>query len=202
MTKVPRRTAAPAVKILKAFADFREAKNLEATAKATHEKLRDDVLMPALKAAGKAHGEKGQHLAIDLPEPIDGFVRLVRRTNESRAIDVDAAEAMLKKKGVLDQCQLSTITISGVTGDIVDELLETLAKLKLEQKYGVLPTCHTTFSQEAMYAIYQRQRQELEALEAAGKKIGVRERSKYITEAELDGLIVTETTYSFHPEKT
>lgn len=201
MTKVPRRSTATAPKIVTAFRDFRAAKNAEADAKAKHERLRDEVLMPALKAAGKAHGERGQHLAIDLPEAIDGFVRLVRRANESRAIDIDAAEKLLKKKGVLEKCQLASVSITGITADQLDELLADLAKLKIERKYGVVPMSHTAFSQEAMYAIYQRQRQELQEREDKGDRITAIERRKYLTEEELDGLIVTDTTYSFHPEK-
>jgi hypothetical protein len=199
MTTVPRRTKTS--KLVEAFRTFRDAKNLAETNVAIANRLRDEVIMPGLKATGTAHGEQGQHLAIDLPEPIDGFTRLVRRANKSRAVDIDAAEKMLKKKGVFEQTQSASVTITGITADRLEELLTDLAKLKLEKKYGVLPQSQTSFSQELMYAVYQRQRQELQEREDKGEKLGVRERNKYISEADLDALIVTDTTYSFHPEK-
>lgn len=214
MTKVPRRAGAsgtttktPAkaydpAPLAKIFADFRKQKNAAEAAVIEANRLRDEELMPALIKHGEAYGETGAHLAIELPEEIDGFVRLVRRANTSRLIDIDAAEKLLKKKGVLDQAKIVTVTITGVPATQLEELSAAIEKLRLERKFGVLPDISTHFDQTAMYAIHQRHRQELQDREEAGDKIGVRERSKYLTEEELDGLVVTETTYSFHPSKT
>lgn len=209
MTRVPRRTTAPKTpsktkfdpqSVVKTFAEFRRLKTVEALAKVAHEKLRDDKLMPDLLKFGEPYGEKGQHLAIELPEEIDGFVRLVRRANVSRLLDIDAAEALLKKKGVLEECQTGTITIRDIPGAIIDDVVDAIAKLKLEKR-GLLPTLDVAFSQDAMYAVYQRQRQELQERIDAGERITATEKKKYLTEDELDALVEETVTYSLNPEK-
>lgn len=190
-------------KIVRAFTAFRKQKNAEAAAKAAHEELRDRQLMPALVEYGRAHGEKGQHLAIDLPDEIDGFTRLVRRANTSTYVDVTAAEKLLKKKGVLEDAQVVSVMITGIPATRSEELLEAIEKLKLEKKFGVLPQVETSFSQEALYALHQRHRAEIQQLEEeAGKPLGVRAKSKYLLETDIDGLLVSETNYSFHPERS
>lgn len=166
--------------LVKSFTQFRAAKRAEADAKSTYEKIRDNDLMPALVAYGEAHGEKGQHLAIDLPEEVDGFVRLVRRANTSHLLDVDKAEEMLAKKGILAECQTLSVVIPDIPGTMLEELETALKKAKLE-RFGVVQVAQR-FSQDAMMAYHQKNREEL-------------------TEEEIDSLIVEETTYSFFPEK-
>ncbi len=191
--------AADVRRISKHFVNFRKQKNLAAAATTEAERLRDKELMPALVEYGTAHGEKGVHLAIDLPEPVDGFVRIVRRSNTSTFVDVDAAEKMLKRKGVLQEAQMTTVVITVPATDS-EELLTSLEKLKLEKKFGTLPQVETSFSQEAMYALHQRHRAEIEERTKAGEKIGVRALSKYLLEDDIDGLLKSETRYSFNPE--
>lgn len=191
MTAVPRRKpakkAAAAAKpkldlgaLVQKFAEFREAKNAEVIAKAQAERLRDNDLMPALIEYGEKHGEKGAHLAIELPEPVDGFVRMVRRANTSRLLDIDAAEELLEEKGILAECQTITVTIPDISGTQAAALEAALKKAKLDQ-FGVVQVA-TRFSQDAMYAYHQKHRDVL-------------------TEEEIDDLIVEETSYSFFPEK-
>ena len=190
MTAVPRRrpakrgaAAKPKLSLdalVESFTAFRAAKTQEAEAKKTAEQLRDETLMPALIEYGEAHGEKGVHLAIELPEPVDGYVRLVRRANTSRLLDVDAAEALLKGKGVLEECQITTVVIHVPTSQR-DALETALSKVKVDKLGGSLVS-ETRFSQDAMYAYHQTHRDDL-------------------TETEIDGLIVEETSYSFFPER-
>lgn len=163
------------------FASFRAQKDLEAAAKKEHEKLRDEVLMPALVKFGQPHGERNVHLAIELPEPVGGFRRLVRRANTSRLLDIDAAEALLKSKGILQEAQTITITVTGIPGNSLAEA-EAFAE-EFGDMEGVTAKVDVRFDQDKLYALHQRDRDT-------------------VTEAELDGLIVKETTYAFFPEKT
>lgn len=166
--------------LVKSFTDFRAAKRAESAAKTTYEKIRDNDLMPALIAYGEAHGDKGQHLAIELPEEVDGFVRLVRRANTSNLLDIDKAEKLLEEKGILAECQTISVVIPDIPGTMLEELEAALKKAKLD-RFGVVQVAQR-FSQDAMMAYHQKNREKL-------------------TEEELDSLIVTETTYSFWPEK-
>lgn len=166
--------------IVKSFAEFRAAKRAETAAKTKYESLRDNELMPALVAYGEAHGDKGQHLAIDLPEEVDGFVRIVRRANTSRLLDLDKAEELMTEKGILAECQTVSVVIPDIPGTMLAELDAALKKAKLE-RFGVVQVAQR-FSQDAMMAYHQKNRDEL-------------------TEEEIDSLIVEETTYSFFPEK-
>lgn len=166
--------------IVKSFTEFRAAKRAETAAKNKYESLRDNELMPALVAYGQAHGDKGQHLAIDLPEEVDGFVRIVRRSNTSNLLDLDKAEKLLTEKGILAECQVISVVIPDIPGTMLAELEAALKKAKLE-RFGVVQVAQR-FSQDAMMAYHQKNRDEL-------------------TEDELDSLIVSETTYSFFPEK-
>lgn len=200
--KTPTKKKFDPAEIAATFTEFRRLKTAEAVAKEGHEKLRDEKLMPALIQFGEAWGEKGQHLAIELPEPIDGFTRIVRRTNVSRVLDIDAAEALLEKKGVLAEAQVATIRIDNIPGTVIDEVMEALAKIKLEKNFGLLPALDISFSQDGMYAIYQRQRQELQERIDAGERVSAAEKKKYLTEEELDALIEETETYSLNPEKS
>lgn len=182
----PKKTASAPAKVdikalVEAFTAFRRAKNTEATSKKEAERLRDEDLMPALIKHGHVHGEQGKHLAIELPEPIDGFTRLVRRANTSRLLDVEAAETLLEKKGVLEQAQQATLIVSGVPAEKLEEFRRAIEKAKLETFGSV--AVDVQFSQERMMAYHQQNRDKL-------------------TEKELDSLIIEETTYSFFPEKS
>lgn len=205
MTAVPRRKPVKKkfdmARFVQTFTDWNSERQREKDAKAEHERLRDELLMPALIEAGAAHGEKGQHLAIELPEQVGEYVRVVRRANTSTYLNIDAAEKLLKKKDVLPECQVVSVSITGIPATQLLELEAALAKLQLEKKFQVLPDIQTSFSQERMYALHQRHRQELEEREARGERITATERKKYLTAEELDGLIESTTNYSFFPEK-
>lgn len=176
-------------KIVKHFTRFRELKRAEKAAKEEHERLRDEELMPALIEYGQAHGEKGQHLAIELPEPVDGLTRLVRRANTSHYVDVDKAEEMAKKGGYLEDIQVGVVQFQFVgtpeEASVVRALLE---KAKVE-KYA--PIQHAErFDQDRLMAFHQTHR---EPTRKGDKKV--------LTEDQLDSLMVEETTYSFFPER-
>lgn len=169
-------------KLVQTFAEFRRLKVAESTAKSQHEKLRDSELMPALEAYGRAHGETGAHLAIDLPEPVDGFVRLVRRANVSRLFDIEAAEKLAADKGVLDEVQQTTFTLT-VRAEDAAAVRKAITALQSGSKVGDLELAERTeLVQDALYALHQRDRD-------------------LITEAELDALIVEDVKYAFFPEK-
>lgn len=190
MTSVPRRKPRAAAskptfdkaKIASTFARFRELRNAADLAKKEHEKLRDEELMPALIAYGQAHGEKGQHLSIPLDEEIDGFVRLVRRANTSRFIDVDKAEAMATAGKYLSDIQVGRVAF--VFEGTPAEARKVVKQLKAAgmEDHGPIQSTDV-FSQERLMAFHQKNRERL-------------------TEAQLDSLFVEETTYAFHPEKS
>lgn len=165
--------------VFEAFSRFRELKKAEALAKQGHETLRDEKLMPALEKYGEAHGENGQHLAIPLPEPIDGFTRLVRRANTSTYINIDRAEALAEERGFLPHIQTTTVTVR-----VPAERLPAMAKLiaSLEKLEGAEVFTTTLFDQDRLYAYHQAHRDQL-------------------TEQEMDSLLDSDTRYSFHPEK-
>lgn len=175
--------------VVKAFTEFRQAKNAEVAAKAIHERLRDSALMPAVVAFGRAHGEKGQHLAIDLPEEIDGFTRLVRRTKATPMLNIDRAEKLAEERGFLPEVQVTTVTITGVPGEKAAEVAALLEKAGLGE-YGLVQV-DTSFSQDRLYAFHQKHREPAKK----GDK-------RYLTEEEMDSFIDTDVSYAFHPEKS
>ena len=181
--RTPRKKRGPDItELAAAFAEFRRLKNAETEAKRQHEKLRDDVLMPALVEYGEPHGEKGQHLAIPLPEPIDGLVRLVRRANTSTYIDVDKAEELATALGVLDEVQAGTVTFTYTgTPAEAEKVAKALRKAGVEEHAPVLE--HVAFSQDRLYAFHQANRD-------------------VITEQDIDDLLVTEVKYAFFPERS
>ena len=184
MTTITRRTkkGPDVTALVTAFTEFRRLKRAETESKKQHETLRDDVLMPALVQFGQAHGEKGQHLAIELPEPVDGLVRLVRRANVSTSIDVDAAEALATDRGFLKDIQAGTVTFS-FTGTPAQarKVATALRTAGVEEHAPVLEAVR--FSQDRLYAFHQEHRDKL-------------------TESDMDDLIVDEITYSFFPERS
>lgn len=175
--------------ITKAFTVFRQAKNAEITAKAVHERLRDTALMPAVAAFGHTYGDKGQHLAIDLPEEIDGFTRLVRRTKSSQFLNIDRAEALAAERGFLPQVQVTTVTITGVPAEKEGELLTLLEAADLG-RFGLVQV-RTAFDQERLYAFHQTHREPTTLGDA-----------QYLTEGDMDSLLDTDVSYAFHPEKS
>ncbi len=183
MTTVRRRSSGAATpldlkKVVRDFADFREAKRAESAAKRVHESLRDRALMPLLERYGKPHGEKGAHLAIELPEEIDGFVRLVRRTNNREAFDVDAAEVLVEEKGILRECQTVSVRMDGIPGNLLEALRTAIDEADLERFAPVL--VDVRLDQDKVYAAHARGQ---------------------VTAEELDKLIINEPIYSFFPEK-
>lgn len=182
MTTVRRRkTARPQLdmtRVVESFRAFRQAKNAEAQAKSTYEKLRDEALMPVVEQFGAAHGETGVHRAIELPEPIDGFVRLVRRANTSESFDIDAAEKLAADKGILEEVQTVSLRMDGIPATMLGKLRELIAGTGLEDFAPVL--VDVRLDQDKVYAAHARGQ---------------------VTAEELDGLIITETRYSFFPEK-
>lgn len=188
-------------KVVKAFTAFRKAKNAAADATKTADELKVETLLPALVEYGRAHGEKGQHLAIELPEAVDGFGVLVRRANVSRLLDIDKAEKMAEEKGVLPQVQLGVIGIR-LPATELPGLLRAIKAVVKEKELGKIADVQSQamFSQDALMAYHQQHRDEETAKETA-KKAGKRKPGPVISEAEIDALIVEETTYSFHPEK-
>lgn len=165
--------------LVKSFTEFRRLKVAETAAKQQHEKLRDEELMPALVAHGQPHGEQGQHLALELPEPIDGFVRIVRRRNVSTSLDIDAAEALAEEKGVLQEVQTGSIRVDGIPADKLAGLEKLIAQL---EKVGTVDV-KVELDQDKLFAVHQADRER-------------------ITEAELDKLFVEDVRYSFVPEKS
>lgn len=188
MTVVKRRSSASKKKptlnmalVIEGFRGFRAAKNTEATAKATAEELRDKLL-PVVETFGVAHGEHGQHQAIELPEPVDGYVRLVRRKNVSQFFDLDAAERLAADKGVLEDVQTTSITLTFAgTAAEAHELMRVLKHNDVESM-GAAIVADVRVEQEKVYALHQRQ-------------------PKVITAGDLDKLLVDDVKFSFHPEK-
>lgn len=179
MTTVKRRTTPLDMgKVVRDFADFRKAKNAESVAKTVHERLRDRALMPLLERFGKPHGEHGQHLAIELPEDVDGFVRLVRRTNMREEFDLDAAEVLVESKGILRECQTVSVRMDGIPATELEKLRKAIEAAGLEQYAPVL--VDVRLDQDKVYAAHAR---------------------KLIDADELDKLIVSTPTYSFFPER-
>jgi hypothetical protein len=166
--------------VIASFKEFRQHKNAEAAAKRGYEQLRDKVLMPVLERFGQPWGETGAHRAIELPEEVDGFVRIVRRANTSREFDLDAAEKLCADKGVLEQVQTVNVRMTGIPATKLAELRAALEEAGLEDFAPVL--IDTKLEQDLVYALHQRDRD-------------------LITAAELDELIVEETRYSFFPER-
>lgn len=185
MTTIKKRRAkapAPAFdlqQVVERFTEFRRLKRAEAEAKSQHERIRDE-LMPLLEQHGRAHGETGAHQAIDLPEPVDGLVRLVRRANVSAYFDLDAAEALAEEKGILPEVQTVTLRMEGIPATQLDALQKALKKAGLEDFAPVL--IDVRVEQDKVYAAHARD-------------------PKVITEADLDRLLVEETKFSFFPEK-
>lgn len=167
--------------VIDGFKAFRAARTTEATAKTTAEQLRDQ-LMPLLETFGQAHGETGVHRALDLPEPIDGFVRIVRRSNTSQYFDIDAAQALCAKKKVLDDVQTTTITLSfSGTAAEAQRVMDAVEDAGLE-KMGCTVDAVVYLEQDKVYALHQKS-------------------PEVITEADLDSLLVDDVKYSFVPEK-
>lgn len=186
----PKATRGPDMtKIVSTFTRFRELKRAEKAAKEEYEALRDNELMPALIEYGQAHGDHGQHLAIELPEPVDGLVRLVRRANTSRYIDVDKAEALAEAGGFLEDVQVGEVAFRFTgTPEEARKVKALLEKAKVEQ-HGVLEY-RERFDQDRMMAFHQAHR-------APAKKGDKR----FLSEDMIDSLVVEETAYSFFPEK-
>lgn len=214
MTAVKRRSASspPSAKttrkkqldlaaLAETFRKFRTLKTTEAEAKKQHEELRDEELVPALVEFGEAHGDRGQHLAIELPEEIDGFVRLVRRANQTTLLDLDAAEALMTDKGILTDVQTGAIAITGIPADVMDELVEAITVLlKDTEVVDATLASRVAFDQDKMMAYHQAHRDE-DAAKQTAKARGKRKPGPLLTETEVDKLFVTETSYSFWPEK-
>lgn len=198
MTAVPRRRPAKPkgpdlASLAEKFRKYRQLRNAESLAKSEHEKMRDEDFMPVLEKVGVAHGEHGQHQAIELPEPIDGFVRLVRRANVSRYINVDKAEELAQHRGFLEDIQSGTVsfTFTGTPAE-AHKLAERLREQGAEEFAPIHES--VAFDQDRLMAFHQQHR----APEAPRGKGAMR----YITEAELDGLFEEDTRYSFFPEKS
>ena len=187
MTVVSRRGGAskkPALNmklVIESFTKFRTAKNDEVAAKATHESLRD-TLLPLVEAFGTAHGEHGQHQSIELPEAVDGFVRIVRRANVSELFDLDLGEKLAVKSGVLEDVQTTSITVTfagtAAEAKLVMDAIET-AKI---EAMGATVTANVKVEQDKFYALHQRNRD-------------------LITAADLESCIVREIKHSFFPER-
>lgn len=54
--------------------------------------------------------EKG-HVLFDLPEPVEGFAHLKRERRQSRALDQDRAEALLRERGIYDDCTRTIVVL-------------------------------------------------------------------------------------------
>jgi hypothetical protein len=180
-SKTPRKAGLDITGIADTFRRFRELRTAADLAKQQHEKLRDEELMPALISYGQAHGEKGQHLAIDLPEEIDGFVRLVRRANTSRFIDVDKAETLAKAGKYLSEIQAGRVVFAFEGTPAEAKKVAKILKDAGVEDFAPIQTAEA-FSQERLMAYHQKHRDKL-------------------TEKQLDSLFVEETTYSFFPER-
>lgn len=60
-------------------------------------------LMTLLEKYGSSYGPEGQHLTIQFPEPIRGYVRMVRQARISTSVDEVEAEAIARRAGIYDQ---------------------------------------------------------------------------------------------------
>lgn len=175
MTKVPRRSSgAPAaiteastkakrladeIVVIEAFRKNRALKATEAEAKKEHEKLRDDVILPGVKALGAPHGEKSQHLAIALDQPIGGKTHIVRRANKSTWLNVDRTDALVAELGIeKDVCQ-STITVTYTGGIAYVEMLR--RKLAADGDLAPFIEVSTKVDQEMLYAYQQTHRDKM-----------------------------------------
>ena len=60
-------------------------------------------LMGILEKYGSSYGPEGQHLTIQFPEPIRGYIRMVRQARISTSVDEVEAEAIARRAGIYDQ---------------------------------------------------------------------------------------------------
>lgn len=175
----PTKTRLSPAKLRELYAEHKRAKDAATAANAVAESTKK-TLMAELEANGVAHGEKGQHLAIALPEPVDGITTLVRRANKSTYINVDKAEALATEGGYLEHIQAGRVvlTFEGTPAE-ARALARKIRKAALVEEDQV--SVDIAFSQERLMAYHQRHRDVL-------------------TEDMLDGLYETDVRYSFNPE--
>jgi hypothetical protein len=164
------------------FAEHRRAKAAATAATAVANAKRDEIT-PIIEKFGTPHGDKGQHKVIELPEPVDGCTKLVRRANKSTFINVDRAEAMAQKGKFLEQIQEGRVTLM-FAGDprTARQVLKQIKDSGLLEVDGVKVGADQQFSQERLLAFHQRHR------------------DTKLTEKMLDSLYDTDITYSFNPE--
>lgn len=137
-----------------------------------------DVLMPLIAEYGVPFGDDGQHRAIVLDEPIDGKTNIVRQRKVSRFLDLDKAEALAKRKGLLDKVQSITVTIADIPAEKAEALDAALAAAGLEIFGDVVQ--QRTFSQDRFYAAHQADRTK-------------------ITEKDIDRIMVEEESFALAP---
>lgn len=84
------------------------------TAKAQQKffKSRQDTVTKRLKAYVEEHGytDDQGHIWLDLEEPVEGTVALQMQRKVSQGVNEDKAEAILKAKGIYDDCT-ETVTV-------------------------------------------------------------------------------------------
>lgn len=155
-TEKPKLTPRVKSKIANAFMDNRKLKADAAEATKAADKLRDNDLLPDIEAYGEPYGDQGQHRAIVLDDEVDGYNAVVRQRNVSRGVDVDKAEALAERKGVLPQVQTCTLSLTDIPGERYDALLKALETAGLEAFGDVV--VRREFSQDRLYAYHQQHR--------------------------------------------
>ena len=152
----PKLTPSVLRKVASAFAQHRLAKSqIKALTEVSNE-LRDVDLLPLIETYGAPHGTNGQHLAIELDPPVDGQRFVVRERRVSSSIDVDKAEGIAKRKGVLDKVQVCSVSLTGIPAEKRDALEAALDAAGLSEFADVV--LRTEFSQERFYALHQSDR--------------------------------------------
>lgn len=130
--ETPKTTSRIRSKVATAFAENRRLKAESAEAAKAANLLRDDDLLPVIAKFGEPFGENGQHLVIVLDNDVDGYNAVVRQRNVSRKVDLDKAEALANRKGVLPQVQTCSLSIDGIPGERYDDLIKALAAAGLD----------------------------------------------------------------------
>jgi hypothetical protein len=134
-----------------------------------------DVLMPLIQQYGVPYGDQSQHLAILLDEPILGKTAIVRQSRVVQSVDVDKAEKIATRKGVLDKVQTLSVSLDGIPAEKADALDAALKAAGLEQFADVI--VRREFSQDRFYALHQTDK-------------------SAITEKDIDSILVDTVSYS------
>lgn len=116
-------------------------------------RMADDVSTKAesikkeLKAYVESNGvaDSDQHRWIDLPEEVEGKARLKLERRVAQSLDEDAAEELLKEKGILKKCQTKIVVLDEEKilnayhdGELTEDELDAIYKVRETFAFKVL----------------------------------------------------------------